>query len=197
MSSEAPTYTQVKNESAEVRKRKDMWQAPPRSQPNTSVRESNPFIELAAKVFLGASAMRVVAVTACFSGEGVSYVTRSLRDFLINYAALDVSIQGAEEFLVAVERGSSPLQENASAGHAGSPHRIVLVDCPPVFSSANAVRVVPHVDGVLLVIKDGERSKAEVQRALTMIEAMEGKVLGAVLNVYQDDVPRWLSSLLS
>ena len=38
------------------------------------------FTELGAKVFIAADAARVVAIVACYPGEGATYVTRALAE---------------------------------------------------------------------------------------------------------------------
>src|SRR5271168_316559 len=97
----------------------------------------NPFIELAAKVFMGTTGARVVAVMACHAGEGVTYVCEAMRSLLERDAGFEVSVQSADEFL-ALSSMESPgtLQPGAAAVQSASQRKIVLVDCPALFSSA-------------------------------------------------------------
>src|ERR1700755_2062537 len=97
---------------------------------------------------------------------------------------MTVSLISAEEYLSSKFEHSNAGDPAFAVNQQGrvADEEIVLVDCPALFFSASAIRVSPLVDGVLLVIEDGERSKAELQRAVSMIEGAEGRVLGAILN---------------
>ena len=79
----------------------------------------------------------------------------------------------------------------------GIQNKVVLIDCPPLSSSAAVLRLAPYVDGVLLVVEDGKRTKAEIDRAVSTIQAAQGNVLGLILNKRQYILPKWLYSLLN
>ena len=155
------------------------------------------FTALAAKVFWGPVPARTVAIVACYPGEGTTFVAKSLREFLSDEGRVAVSLVSADDFLASRDNslaeyiGASQSRPGKVAGD-----EIVLIDCPPLFFSASAIRATPQVDGILLVIEDGARSKAELQRAVSMVEAVEGRVLGAVLNKRRYLLPDWLYSLL-
>ena len=156
------------------------------------------FTALAAKIFWGSIPARTVAIVACYPGEGATFVAKSLQTFLSDEGTMPVSLVSAESFLAS--RDSSHADDlNASVGERGgiAGDEIFLVDCPALFLSPSAIRACPHVDGIVLVIEDGARSKAEIQRAVSMVEAVEGRVLGAVLNKRRYLLPDWLYSLLS
>jgi hypothetical protein len=156
------------------------------------------FLGLAAKIFWGSAPARTVAIMSCFPREGTTYVTETLATFLSQGNAA-VSLISAEEFLSSkFDRSNAEYPEFvASSPGRTAADEIVLVDCPALYFSPSAIRVSPLVDGVLLVIEDGERSKAELQRAVSMIEGAEGRVLGAILNKRRYLLPDWLYSLLS
>ena len=156
------------------------------------------FTALAAKVFWGPAPARTVAIVACYPGEGTTFVAKSLQDFLSDDGRVSVTLVSADDFLASKDSSLGDYLDTSR----GRPEKtagddIVLIDCPPLFLSASAIRATPQVDGILLVIEDGARSKAELQRAVSMVEAVEGRVLGAVLNKRRYLLPDWLYSLLS
>jgi Mrp family chromosome partitioning ATPase len=156
------------------------------------------FLGLAAKIFWGSAPARTVAIMSCFPGEGATFVAEALASFLTQGNAT-VSLISAEEFLSSkLDRSNAEYPEFAASRQGkATVEEIVLVDCPALYLSPAAIRVSPLVDGVLLVIEDGERSKAELQRAVSMIEGAESRVLGAILNKRRYLLPGWLYSLLS
>ncbi len=165
---------------------------------------SSRFLELEAKVFMGPEAARTVAISSCYPREGVTYVSSALQQFLSDDAGLTVSSVTASQFLESlpeseIRSASAGTRESAGVGQRSwhGAEGITLIDCPALFSSASAIRLFPYVDGVLLVIKDGERSKIDIQRAVSMVEAAGGRLLGAVLNKRRYVIPSWLYSLIS
>ena len=59
---------------------------------------------------------------------------------------------------------------------------IVILDSPPVLATSDACAVAPHVDGVLLVVDSGQTPQVALRRAKERIEAVRGRIIGAVLN---------------
>ena len=165
---------------------------------------SSRFLELEAKIFMGPEAARTIAISSCYPGEGVTYVRSALQKFLTEDAGMMVSSVSAGEFLESIPQ-SEVRDASAGDGDSGGVGRrtwhgsegVLLIDCPALFSSASAIRLFPYVDGVLLVIRDGERSKIDIQRAASMVEAAGGRLLGAVLNKRRYVIPNWLYSLIS
>ena len=157
------------------------------------------FLALAAKVFWGSMPARTVAIVACCPREGTTFVGAALEAFLLGEGKTAVSLVSAERFLASASDRSSvdhwDPASNQRVATAGD--EIVLIDCPALFFSSFAIRLSPHVDGFLLVIEDGARSKSEIQRAAGMIEAAEGRILGIILNRRRYLLPDWLYSLLS
>ncbi len=156
------------------------------------------FTALAARIFWGPNPARTIAIVACYPGEGATSVGQSLQAFLSEDGRVPVSLISADDFLASP--GRVPVESRDLSGarpHDYAEEDIVLVDCPALFFSASAIRASPYVDGVLLVIEDGARSKAEIQRAVSMVEAVEGRVLGAVLNKRRYPLPQWLYSLFT
>lgn len=59
---------------------------------------------------------------------------------------------------------------------------VVILDSPPVLATSDACAIAPHVDGVLLVVDSGQTPQVALRRAKEHIEAVRGRIIGAVLN---------------
>jgi capsular exopolysaccharide synthesis family protein len=57
----------------------------------------------------------------------------------------------------------------------------VLVDAPPVLAVTDAALWASQVDGVVLLVNAGSTRRDDAQRARTILEGVQAKVLGAVL----------------
>jgi polysaccharide biosynthesis transport protein len=68
---------------------------------------------------------------------------------------------------------------------------IVLIDCPPVLTAADASILAPITDGVLLVLKAGQTESQSVQNAVEALRQAKANVIGAVLNAVPDRRDRY------
>jgi capsular exopolysaccharide synthesis family protein len=59
---------------------------------------------------------------------------------------------------------------------------VVILDSPPVLATSDACALAPHVNGVLLVVDSGQTPQLALLRAKERLEAVRGRILGAVLN---------------
>ena len=59
---------------------------------------------------------------------------------------------------------------------------MILLDSPPVLAVSDAGALVPMVDGVLLVVGSGLAARLALRRAKEAIQAVQGRIVGAVLN---------------
>lgn len=59
---------------------------------------------------------------------------------------------------------------------------VVLFDAPPTIAVADAAVLAPKMDGVLLVVSAGKTRRDHALRAKRLIEKVNAKVLGVVLN---------------
>ena len=57
---------------------------------------------------------------------------------------------------------------------------VVIVDLPPVLVSDDAISFLPHVDAVLLVIREGKTNKQDIERTLEMLQSTN--IAGVVMN---------------
>lgn len=83
----------------------------------------------------------------------------------------------------------SALSNGSLAALIGSlaEHRDFLVlDSPPLLSVEDASFYSPHVDGVLIVASTGDAKVQEVVRVRERVEAVGGRVLGVVLNRFDE-----------
>jgi len=76
---------------------------------------------------------------------------------------------------------SSPLMNNFII-KARELFDVVLIDSPPVISVADAPVIASHVDGTLLVVRAGYIPRRLTLQAKKSVEAVNGKVLGVILN---------------
>ena len=72
----------------------------------------------------------------------------------------------------------------------------VLVDCPALQQSADALIVARDTQGVCLVIEAGKNTRAEVLSAVKVLSMSSVPVIGFVLNKQEDPVPKFLSRIL-
>jgi succinoglycan biosynthesis transport protein ExoP len=68
----------------------------------------------------------------------------------------------------------------------GTGYDAVVIDCPPVLSVSDSLWLVRHVDGVVLVLNTGRTTERDTRRAKQRIEDAGGRVLGAVLNLFDE-----------
>jgi capsular exopolysaccharide synthesis family protein len=59
---------------------------------------------------------------------------------------------------------------------------LIILDSPPVLATSDACAIVPHVDGVLLIVDSGGTPQVALRRAKERIEDVRGRIVGAVLN---------------
>jgi Mrp family chromosome partitioning ATPase len=80
----------------------------------------------------------------------------------------------------------------ALLGHADT----VVIDLAPVLPYRDSPLLGPAMDGVALVLRGGQASRAEAAQAVQAMRDGGAPVLGAVLNRYRSPVPRFLKRIL-
>lgn len=72
-------------------------------------------------------------------------------------------------------------------------HELILVDLPPLDTTASAARIAGLLDGVVLVV-EAERDETETaQYAQDLLIQAQARLLGVVLNKRQANAPQWSS----
>jgi hypothetical protein len=74
-----------------------------------------------------------------------------------------------------------------------SKYRYILIDCPSLRETQDAVRLAPLADGIILVVEANRTQKDQLLYAERTIESAKGKILGHVLNKRTYVIPDWLS----
>lgn len=65
---------------------------------------------------------------------------------------------------------------------------IVVLDVPPMLQVTDTQVLSTHLDGVVLVVRQGVTQKAAIRRAVEMLKISKANILGYVMNdVYDDD----------
>jgi Mrp family chromosome partitioning ATPase len=62
---------------------------------------------------------------------------------------------------------------------------VVIIDAPPVLAASDAAILSTVVDGVILVIDINKTKRREIRRAREAIEAVNGKIIGIVVNRFR------------
>jgi len=158
----------------------------------------------------------VFAFTAPHSGAGVTHVVRLAAEELANETGERVLVADSSTLdglssrpLGKASRGAIEIATNVwnviqhdqlSEAAAHDLERIVvdvlsrsfgfiLIDCPALTKSADAILVAPQTDGVFLVVAAGETRRDEIHRARALIREASGNLAGLVLNKRTYPVP--------
>jgi hypothetical protein len=68
----------------------------------------------------------------------------------------------------------------------------ILLDCPALTVSDEAIFLSPETDGVMVVVEADRTRREQIQNAQHTIKAADGNLLGFILNKRQYTVPDWL-----
>jgi hypothetical protein len=167
-------------------------------------RSISPYVRLTANLFFRPDAPRVIALVSCSSREGVSSIGDSFLDFLTVHLRSRAVLLPASACLA---RAGARSSSNGASGIGLVPSElflsakedadVLIVDCSSLDTSPAVFVLASHVDGVILVVEDGRHSAIEIKRAVKLIKAANGSVLGVILNKRRRLLPRWLYSLFS
>lgn len=117
---------------------------------------------------------------------------KGIDDYLLDGVALsDVLVNPGVERLVLLPvrqsiENSSELLASPAMGKLVQelklryPSRMVLFDLPPILASDDALSFAPHVDALLLVLRDAKTTRNELEHALEILQDVP--ILGTVLN---------------
>ena len=129
--------------------------------------------------------------------------SRSFLDYLSGAGSLDDCIQSTEAenlYLIAGADDTSldpdRLLNSPRLADALETFRerfdLVILDVPPLVPVADAATLIPHADGILLVVMAGLSTKHHLARAREICLGMEGNILGLVVGNIQEAAPGYL-----
>ncbi|MBX2867950.1 MAG: CpsD/CapB family tyrosine-protein kinase [Acidiferrobacterales bacterium] len=118
-------------------------------------------------------------------------VTFGLVDLLNNHVGLSEVLQrvsipnlwiipGRREAVNLMDKRHASRVEELVDGFSISDRSIVIVDLPPVLGRDDTLAFTTYLDGILLVVQEGETKTEEVERAMNLLK--QCNVLGTVLN---------------
>jgi capsular exopolysaccharide synthesis family protein len=137
-----------------------------------------------------------------FGLANVSGLTAALEGKSLQSVARETDIENLS-LVVSGQNGAGPAQNLFTTPRldrvfreASSQFDLVIYDTPPIISVADAVNVVAHTDGVILVVRYGSVPPSVLRRAVRQITQVNGRVLGVLLNQVDlrggdDDVYRY------
>ena len=108
--------------------------------------------------------------------EGVPLVAPFIRN-----AGDNLSIFPAGTLVSSPERSSSSEKWAQLVKRLRDDYDVILFDSPPVLS-AEAVRLAIHMDGTLLIARSGRSKRQMTREAIELLENVQAKILGVVLN---------------
>jgi protein-tyrosine kinase len=78
--------------------------------------------------------------------------------------------------------------------HVSSAGRFLLIDAPPLLVHAEARLLARFVDVAVLVVRAGETTRSDAEKAKRVLESSGVAILGVVVNRFDPDLPRWIAS---
>lgn len=169
----------------------------------TKREKASPFTGLVARLFAGPEPAKVVAFVSCKAQEGVTRTVRSLDAFLASKMNTPSKVVTAEDCIFDVPGGresgpsvtadrthAAPIVERLAA--LRQEYDAILIDGGSIDTSPVVLQLASHIDGFVLVVAAGQRGKQDIRRAVEIIEAAQGRVVGVVLNKRQYPIPGWL-----
>lgn len=159
------------------------------------------------------SAGVMAAFTAAKRHQGVTYVVESLAWQLAHHTGESILLTTGTDLVDAAR--SSFWEPQRIQRLNGSPRQsvfvtpdwadlqflrarfgFILLDCPCLRQSSEALALSKLVDGVALVVAAGESRREEIESVQNAFEAAGATLLGLVLNKQTNPVPRLLAKLL-
>jgi hypothetical protein len=144
---------------------------------------------------LGDRTGSVVALTSPHPGAGVTHITGALLDVLRRDGHASAISLSARQLVC--DSGTSTQSSLASALEAiRREYRYALIDCGSMKTSQAAIRLAPLVDGMILVSQANRTQPEQIQYAEKTIEAVNGRILGHVLNKRTYVIPGWFHRMM-
>ena len=119
-----------------------------------------------------------------------------LTNYLSGFSSLDEvlyrDVYPGLDLICAGTTSPNPAEMVASEGVANllkqmkSQYDFIILDTSPVNAVSDALTVVSHTDGVVLVIRPRYADRKEVRKCISQLEFVDAKILGVVANGVQD-----------
>jgi protein-tyrosine kinase len=123
-----------------------------------------------------------------FGTSGSNAAWASPNDAGLYLARLDTRPETLGTFAAAdLRRKLEPLQEQ---------YPLIILDCPPVSASSDALALARCCDGTVLVVRAESSRRAVVGAAKDAVERFGGQVIGVVFNRRKMYIPSWLYRFL-
>jgi Mrp family chromosome partitioning ATPase len=143
--------------------------------------------------------LTTIAADGRFTGKRLGETTRDTESEEVSPADGD----GGDQSLMPAYQ-ADPVKEPYSSSTAISPsvleefkrheYDCVLFDLPPPSTSDVTVRLLPRLDGVVLVLETLATPRSQALACMRQFEQLRCEVYGAVLNKFRSHVPAWLMS---
>ena len=138
----------------------------------------------------------IVAVTSPHPGAGVSQISAVLAEALRRGGHASAISQTGRE-LHGGHSGRATEDSLANVLKAiRYQYRFAVIDCGSMKASQSAVRLAPLVDGIILVLEADRTHAEQILYAERTLEAVNGRILGHVLNKRSYFIPTWLHNIM-
>jgi Mrp family chromosome partitioning ATPase len=174
-----------------------------------------PLIDKLQKIRHARGESPVIVFTSASAGDGVSHVVQSLAreieqktggsvltakpSHIENVAALFASRSDSNHFrwesTARTGRGDSQ-DANEALTVLRQQYEYLILDCPPLDKSADALALGRASDGVFLVVSAGETSRSKIQAAIAALRQVSAPLAGLILNKRRYPIPKFLYNLL-
>jgi polysaccharide biosynthesis transport protein len=123
-----------------------------------------------------------------------------ITELVLGYASVEDLVRSTTvERLSLLPSGTLPPDPSEFLGSArmaevlrelGAGYDLVLIDTPPVLAASDSTVLAARVDGTLLVLRAGSTDRGAAEQALRQLTTVGGRVLGAVLNDPDAQIPK-------
>ncbi len=127
-------------------------------------------------------------------------------NILQNGDTADKSIQPSSIFNLSVLAAGARDSQTLSTGYASklqglikelsADYDLTVFDLPPLESHNDAAHLAAMLDGAVLVVEAEETHRDDVRRASKLLARFGVRILGVVLNKFQQPMPEWLARAL-
>lgn len=135
---------------------------------------------------LASSGRRVLIVDADIHGAMQSRLWGGAAPKVVREGMNGVPVKAAGDRVDVVSASAAgrggTVQPDSAFNSWNAAYDVVLIDTPPLLTTADAVALAAQADGLVLVVEAGVSSAADVESALTTAQTAGVRVIGTVLN---------------